>query len=146
MYPANARNRFVTDGISVVPGGRLLILLYERLVRDLDEATAAISAGSVPDAHEALVHAQAIVDELRYALDPSAWDGAAGLADLYGWLSAQLLTANLRKDAEAVAACRRVVLPLLETWTEAYERPDTLAAAGAATGAATAAAGAGATP
>jgi flagellar protein FliS len=131
MYPPNARRRFVTDGISVVPGGRLLIMLYERLMRDLDDASAAIASGSVPAAHEALTHGQAIVDELRYALDPAVWDGAHQLGEIYGWLSAQLLDANLRKDAEAVAACRPVVLSLLETWTEAYERRDGLATPGA---------------
>ncbi|MPY94783.1 MAG: flagellar export chaperone FliS [Acidimicrobiia bacterium] len=121
MYPANARKRFVQDGLSTIPPARLLLMLYERLLRDLDDAAAAIGAGPISAAHEALTHAQAIVDELRLALDPAAWAGAADLAGVYDWVSARLVEANLRKDAALVASCRSVLEPLAEAWGEAYE-------------------------
>ena len=120
MYSAKARKRFVQDGLSTVPPARLLLMLYERLLRDLDDAGAAIDAGSVGRAHTALTHAQAIVDELRLALDPAAWDGATSLAGVYDWVTVQLMEANVRKDAAIVARCREVLSPLAEAWSAAY--------------------------
>lgn len=121
MYPVNARKRFVQDGLSTVPPARLLLMLYERLLRDLDDAEMAIAASSVGEAHEALTHAQAIVDELRLALDPAVWPGAEALAGVYVWVSAQLVEANLRKDGEPVRRCREVLTPLSAAWAEAYD-------------------------
>jgi flagellar protein FliS len=121
MYPANARKRFVQDGLSVVPPARLLLMLYERLLRDLDDAEVAIDASSVGPAHEALTHAQAIVDELRLALDVTVWPEAEALAGVYVWVSAQLVEANLRKVVDPVHRCREVLMPLSAAWAEAYD-------------------------
>lgn len=131
MYPANARKRFVQDGMATVPPARLLLMLYERLLRDLDDASRAIEASSVPGAHDALTHAQAIVDELRLALDPAAWAGAGELAVVYDWVSSQLVEANLRKDAALVGRCREVLAPLAEAWNGAYEQRSVAAPVGA---------------
>jgi len=128
MYPANARKRFVQDGLSVVPPARLLLMLYERLLRDLDDAEAAIATGSVGPAHAALTHAQAIVDELRLALDPAVWPEAEALAGVYTWVSAQLVEANMRKDGDAVRRAREVLTPLSAAWAEAYDTSQRAAA------------------
>jgi flagellar secretion chaperone FliS len=119
MNTARARARFVSDGLAVLTPPRLLIALYERLVRDLCDASAAIRDGNVVPAHDALVHAQDILDELMLALDADAWDGAAHLTTLYEWTHRQLVVANITKDAELVDACLAVVEPLRAAWAEA---------------------------
>jgi hypothetical protein len=85
MNTAQARARFVSDGLAVLTAPRLLLALYERLVRDLDDASAAIRSGSLMPAHHALLHAQDIVSELTLALDGTQWEGAGDLTELYEW-------------------------------------------------------------
>ena len=50
-----ARNKFVADGVGSTPPERLLVLLYDRLLRDLDDADRAITAIEIPAAGAASV-------------------------------------------------------------------------------------------
>ncbi|MGY6499382.1 MAG: flagellar export chaperone FliS [Acidimicrobiales bacterium] len=121
MYAtAKARNKFVSDGVGSTPSERLLVLLYDRLLRDLADAGAAIDASSVGAAHDALSHAQDIVAELHAALDPAAWSGAQEMADLYTYLADVLARANMAKSVALVEEARSVIAPLRDTWDEAY--------------------------
>jgi flagellar secretion chaperone FliS len=113
------RARYLSDTVSTASPGRLLIMLYERLVLDLSQAEHGLRAGDRPRAHERLLHAQDIVLELRTTLNMSEWDGAAALAQLYGYLLTELVGANVGQDADRVAACRGLVEPLLAAWREA---------------------------
>ena len=126
--PTAARSRFMTDGVASTTNERLVVLLFERLLRDIDEGAAAIGRKDIGASHEAIVHAQDIVSELQLAVDPNSFEGADDLVALYVWLGAQLLTANLTKDPIALAEARVVVAPLHETWAEAYAAMRTAAA------------------
>jgi flagellar protein FliS len=105
-------------------------MLYDRLVLDLTQAEDGLRAGDRTAASERLLHAQDIVTELRSSLDLTAWDGAAGLGQLYGFLFTQLIKANVRGDADVVAECRAVVEPLRDAWREALVATRTAAMAG----------------
>jgi flagellar protein FliS len=119
MNTARARARFVNDGLATLSGPSLLLALYRRLERDLEEATDALHARSLDAAHTALVHAQEIVQELALALDTAAWPEAAQLRDLYGWLLDELVRANVTKDASVLASCGQVVSGLHAAWADA---------------------------
>lgn len=118
---AAARDRYHRDGSVGLTGGRLVVALYQRLLRDLDQATAAIETGDVERAHHELVHAQEIVDSLDAALDASVWDAAESMAALYDFVRRQLLDANVTKAAAPIAAARRVLEPLASGWEEALD-------------------------
>jgi flagellar protein FliS len=115
-------DRFHADGDGAVSQGRLLVLLYERLLRDLDDAVVGIAARDRERAHRSLVHAQDIVSELDLALDHERWPGAAQQSAIYRFLLQQLVRANIDQDAQLVRECRAVVAPLAETWTEAWKQ------------------------
>lgn len=117
MTPYNAASRYVTDAVTTMSPAQLLVMLYDRLVLDLDRAHAALEAGQ--SGHTFLLHAQEIVLELRSSLDLDAWDGAAGLASLYGYLHSELVGANVGRDAVRVAAARDLVVPLRDAWRQA---------------------------
>ncbi|CAA9405778.1 MAG: Flagellar biosynthesis protein FliS [uncultured Quadrisphaera sp.] len=116
---AAQRAAFATTAASTASPQSLLVMLYDRLVLDLERAEHAQRTGEVGTAHTNLVHAQDIVTELAVALDADAWDGGPGLAALYAWLRTELVSANVTKDAETTAACREVVVPLRDAWREA---------------------------
>lgn len=113
------RARYASDSVGTASPARLLTMLYDRLVRDLAMAEAAIGTGQMADAHNELVHAQAIVSELASSLDVDAWEGGPGLAQLYAFVSSELIAANVAKDAARVVGCRELVEPLRDAWHQA---------------------------
>jgi flagellar protein FliS len=96
-------------------------MLYDRLVRDLTGAEAALIAGDFASANQQLVHAQDILWELLAGLDVTRWSGGPGLAALYQFLITELVGANVGKDAARVATCRELVEPLREAWHQAAD-------------------------
>lgn len=110
------RNRYVSDGVATASPARLLLMLYDRLALDLVQASSALNEHRPDDAGELLKHAQSIVLELRSALDVAAWSDGAKLADIYGFLAAELIEANVRRDAGKVDQCLALVEPLREAW------------------------------
>jgi flagellar secretion chaperone FliS len=114
-----ARARYLADSIATASPARLLVMLYERLVLDLDRAEQALLAQDRATASQQLLHAQDIVLELRISLQVDAWSGGPGLASLYTFLLTELVRANVAGDAARVAACRGLVEPLADAWREA---------------------------
>jgi flagellar protein FliS len=132
------RARYLADSIATASPAKLLVMLYDRLVQDLLRAEEALAAGDRGAASPQLAHARDIVMELRASLDLEAWDGAAGLANLYVFLLTELMPTSVSVDAGRVAACRALVEPLRDAWREAAAAT---AASAAAAAASTAAAG-----
>jgi flagellar protein FliS len=113
------RDRYLADSVSTASPGKLLVMLYDRLVMDLVQGEEAMRAGDRERSGERLTHAQEIILELRTTLDLDAWSGAPGLANLYGFLLTELIGANVGRDADRIAACRRLIEPLRDAWREA---------------------------
>lgn len=114
-------SRYQSDGMAASSPQKLVVLIYDRIGRDLDAAIAAIGAANVEATHRALLNAQDLVFELQLALDPQLWPGAVELDAIYEFLLGQLVMANLRKTVPDVQRCIDIVTPLRESWTEAYQ-------------------------
>jgi flagellar protein FliS len=119
MTSPQLRDRYLQDSINTASPGKLLIMLYDRLVLDLMQAEEALRGDDRERAHERITHAQEIVIELRTSLDVEAWSGASGLANLYGFVLTELIGANIARDPDRVRACRALVEPLRDAWREA---------------------------
>ena len=119
MTSPHMRNRYLQDSISTASPGKLLVMLYDRLVMDLFQGEEALRAGEREVANDKLNHGQEIILELRTTLDLDAWAGAPGLASLYGYLLTELIGANIARDADRVATCRAIIEPLRDAWREA---------------------------
>jgi flagellar secretion chaperone FliS len=113
------RARYLADSIATASPARLLVMLYDRLVLDLERGEQALLARDRAAASQQLLHAQDIVLELRTSLQVDAWAGAPGLASLYTFLLTELVRANVAGDAARVAACRGLVEPLADAWRAA---------------------------
>jgi flagellar secretion chaperone FliS len=127
MTTPSLRTRYLADSVSTASPARLLLMLYDRLLLDLDHAEDALRGQDREAANGRLHSAQAIIMELRTSLDVNAWDGAPALAALYGYLLTELIGAAVQADADRTATCKRLVEPLRDAWREAV-----LAEAGAA--------------
>jgi len=115
----SARAAYLGQMVSTASPARLLVMLYDRLVLDLERAIDAQAAGNHVDASPHLMHAQEIVLELRFSLRTDVWDGGPALADIYAWLHSQLVRANTQRDVAISRDCLSVIRPLGDAWREA---------------------------
>jgi flagellar protein FliS len=124
---ANARNAYLGQSVATASPARLLVMLYDRLVLDLQRAAEAQDVNDIATASSNLIHAQEIVLELRTSLKMDVWDGAERLASIYAWLHSELVRANISKDVTVTRDCLKIVEPLAESWREAAMQSATLA-------------------
>lgn len=116
---ASAKNKYVRDSVQTMSPGRMIIALYDRVILDLDRAEAAIAGSDVYGAHTSLMHAQEIIDELYTTLDVKQWPAGEQLLSIYRTVAAELIAANVSKDADRVRTCRALLTPLRDAWREA---------------------------
>lgn len=100
----------------------LVLLAYDGLVKFLNIARVKITEKDVEGANENLKRAQAIVAELMAALRTDCWEGSAALFRLYEYLIHLFVEANLRKDVQYIHQALEIVLPLRESWHEAFKQ------------------------
>lgn len=113
------RSRYNRDAVLSATPVRLLTMLYDRLLLDLNRAEAAQLAADWELASENLLHAQAIVSELTASLNVEAWDGGDGLFALYNYASNALISANTHRDLASTRETIALLEPLRQTWHEA---------------------------
>lgn len=115
----NARAAYMDASIATASPARLLVMLYERLVLDVQRGLEAQQRGDFEETHKQLTHAQDIVLELQSSLRADQFKGGYDLSALYGFLHRQLVMANVRKDATITDECLRMVTDLCDTWRQA---------------------------
>ena len=115
------RSRYNRDAVLSATPVRLLTMLYDRLLLDLNRAEAAQQRQDWQIASDNLIHAQAIVSELSTSLNVDAWDGGEGLFSLYTYASTAMVSANTFRDAARTHECIALLEPLRQTWHEAAE-------------------------
>lgn len=116
---AALRNQYLSDSVLSASPARLLTMLYDRLLLDLDRAEAAQLGANWAVASENLVHAQAIIAELSTSLKVDAWDGADGLMGVYNYASTALINSNIQRDARLTREAINLLEPLRQTWHDA---------------------------
>lgn len=114
-----ARNAYLGNTVKTASPARLLVMLCDRLVLDIQRGREAILAGNRTAAREQFLHAQEIVLELRASLDHKAWSGAAQLDSVYAWMYSQLITANATQDVEAADHVLQLAGEIADTWRQA---------------------------
>jgi flagellar protein FliS len=114
-----ARNKYVSDSVHTMSPGHLIVAIYDRVLLDLERALAAMNEHDIFESHNALIHAQQIVDELLNSLDLKQWPGGESLAAIYRHVQSALIEANVRKDPALVLECRALLVPIRDAWREA---------------------------
>lgn len=122
--------RYLADQVATASPGQRLLMLFDRLLRDLANAETAFAAGDLYGINQALVHAQQIILALRDPLDRDSDLGRA-LSSVYNFCFEALVDANLRKDPAALPRCRDLLDQIaqanraaLEATMSAERRPE----------------------
>jgi flagellar protein FliS len=98
---------------------KMIVALYERIFRDLDQAGAALADNDLATYNTQVCHAQAIITELRGSLDHGVGgEIAANLDALYDFVFQRLLRSLAERDPANLEACRKVLEPLLDAWRQ----------------------------
>lgn len=113
------RDRYKNESTATATPGKLITMMYDRLMVDMEYGLAAIERGDREEANTQLQHAQLIVIELLSSLDQEAWSGGPALASIYVFLSNELMQANLKQDAGKVQSSIELVRPLQDAWRQA---------------------------
>jgi flagellar protein FliS len=119
MDPRTARTLYNRDAILSASPSRLLTMLFDRLLLDLQHAEAAQLEQDFTRASPHLLHAQAIIAELTGTLDVERWDGGQDLLSIYLFSSTKLISANIDRDINRTREVIALMEPLRQTWHEA---------------------------
>ena len=119
-----AQQRYRDDAVLSASPERLVTMLYDRLLLDIQRGETAQRAGDWDEANRQLQHAQAIVAELHSSLTDE-WSGSADLRALYAFLTTTLIRANVERDADAARDCAALVAPLRDAWHAAAAQVST---------------------
>ena len=108
----------------------LLVMLYDRLVLDVQRGLEAQRDGDNVQTIDQLTHALTIVAELRRNVDIDAIKGGYDLAALYEFLNRRLVMASIGNDTAITDEVLELVTDLCQTWrrlAETTQQPDALA-------------------
>lgn len=119
MSLSNARAAYVGNSVTTASPARLLVMLVERLVLDVERALASQTGSDWTGAHRHLLHAQEIVVELATSLQPEQMPAGRELAMLYEFLRGRLVAANVQRDPDATRQALTIAHGVCDMWRSA---------------------------
>ena len=101
--------------------GKLLLMLYDAAIRDLDIAMQGVAEKDIAGAHKRIIRAQDIITEFMCTLNMD-YELSGKLLLLYEYLHRRLVEANIHKDVEIIAEVRGFLVELRDSWQEAVNK------------------------
>lgn len=107
------------SGVESADPHRLVLMLFDGALENLARAKSHFAAGRIGPRGEALSHAIRIIEDgLKASLDRRAGgDLAQTLADLYDYISRQILRASATGDPSHLDIATRLLTELREAWS-----------------------------
>lgn len=96
----------------------LTLMLYNGSLKFMKMAKRALADKKFEEKNTNIIKAQNIVQELRVTLDLKI-EMSAGLAQMYEYMYARLLDANMKNDTEALEEVETLMTDMRNTWKEA---------------------------
>ncbi|MCL2792876.1 MAG: flagellar export chaperone FliS [Spirochaetaceae bacterium] len=124
----NPLNMYRETSIKTAGQGKLIVLLYDEVIKNLDKAIAVLDSETkhYDKANNAIIKAQDIITELSASLDfEKGKDIASNLFSLYVYFSRQLMTANLDKDSKPLKPVRNMMYELRAAWKQIENTKET---------------------
>lgn len=121
MCGANALNVYQQNSVNTASKEKLLIMLYDGLVKFIKQGIIGIEGNDIQIANVNLVKAQNIILEFMSTLNMEiGGEMAKSLMMLYDYMYRRLVEANIKKDAEIAKEILGFSEELKETFDEAY--------------------------
>jgi flagellar secretion chaperone FliS len=122
MYGANALNAYQKNGVNTASKERLLIMLYDGLVKFIRQGIAGIDEKDIQKTNKNFTKAQSIILEFMGTLNMEiGGEMAKSLMALYDYMHRRLVEANIKKDMKIAKEVLGFAEELKETFEEAYK-------------------------
>lgn len=121
MAMANGYQQYKQNSVQTASPEELTLMLYDGCLKFMRQAKIFIVEKKVPEAHNSIMRAQAIIEELNLTLNMDI-PVSANLRQLYVFMLEQLIEANASKDAQYIDTIYPMVEELRDTWKEAMRR------------------------
>lgn len=120
-YQQNSVHAYRQTRIKTASQGRLIVMLYDEALRQIDESVKLLDAGTkqLDLVNNSVVKAQDIVTELMVALDmEQGGEIAHNLFRLYMFFNDRLMEGNVQKDVAPLREVRGLMANLRDAWKE----------------------------
>lgn len=102
--------------IKTAPKGKLVVLLYDGLIKFLDIALENLPKKRYDLANSNILKAQDIISELSMSLNMDVGDMSHKLFSIYSFLNTKLIEGNIKKTEEPIRFVRKMAMELREAW------------------------------
>ena len=105
--------------VSTAPQKKLILMLYDGVIQNLNAAEAALAVKNLQTAHQKILKGQLIIEELMVTLNfDEGGDIAKDLYKLYEYFHWSLVQANINKDPVRIAEIRQYLEELRGSWQQ----------------------------
>lgn len=123
LKDGGARKKYIRDQIVNASPQRLVLLMYDGILRNIESARGQKDNPYQYDQH--LVKAQAILAELAASIDRDINpEVSTNLLRLYDYAYQCLMDSNLKKDAALMTPAATILKDLRDTWASAIEKTE----------------------
>lgn len=130
-YQQSSVHAYRQTSVKTATQGRVIVMLYEEAIRQIDLALAGIGAADrrLDRINNAIIKAQSIVTELMVSLDmEQGGEIAQNLFRLYMFFNDRLMEGNVKKDSGPLNEVKTLMSELRDAWkqienTNAASRP-----------------------
>jgi len=123
MTASKAYEEYKKTQIETASQGKLVLMLYDGVIKFCHQAIDAIKTKKYDKANNAIIRAEDIITELLLALDyDKGKDIAKKLASIYVYLNQQLLEANITKTIEPIELVIKLMGELRESWEKILQK------------------------
>ena len=121
MSTFNRLDAYKETHIKTASGGKLILMIYNEAVRQLDFALESImdKNNKLEDASNSIIKTQDLITELIVSLDfEKGGEIASSLFSLYMYFNKQLMEANMNKDVDILKNIKTYLIDLKSAWTQ----------------------------
>ena len=122
MSTFNRLDAYKETHIKTASGGKLILMIYNEAVRQLDIAIESIEnkSNKLENASNSIIRTQDLITELIVSLDfEKGGEIANSLFSLYMFFNKQLMEANMNKDVTSLKNIKTYLIDLKSAWTQA---------------------------
>ena len=113
----NPCQQYQQNAIFTASKGELTLMLYNGAIKFCNLAIEAIEQKSMDKAHENIIKAENIIEELRITLEKK-YSIAAEIDRLYEYIYNVLVQANIRKDIKRLEEAKYLIKEFRDVWQE----------------------------
>ena len=118
--PYAGLNQYKQNNVMQSSPQELTLMLYNGAIKFINQGMIFIEQKNVQKSHNAIMRANAIINELNATLDMK-YEVAKGFRPIYDFISDRLVAANIEKNVDILKEVLEMVTELRDTWKQAMQ-------------------------